>query len=519
MSTPFALDDDSVAVVIGSGAGGGTMANQLAARGINTVCLEAGKRLAMDEIVNDDDLMFGRVTWLDECIGEGDALADFPLWICKTVGGSTMHWTAACPRLQAHEMQALSTYGPVQGANLVDWPFPLSDLEPWYEMAERLMGVTGTNAIDMLPGSSNYKVLEAGARNMGYTDFDTNNMAINPVSRDGRGGCLQLGFCSSGCKTQAKWCTLYTEISAAEQTEHFELRSECMATNILHDGDNRVTAVQYLDADGNRQEQKARFVCVAGNAPGTTRLLLNSNSSAFPDGLANSSGQVGRNYTRHMLAAVVGIMPGEVHHYKGAQVAGVIRDETRHDPVRGFSGGFQLHTLSLTPASLTNLMLAGKWGRDFTSVMEKYRNFAIVMIMGEDMPVADNRISLHPTRKDAYGMPVPVMHYTNHPNNRGMLHYGLDVGRRLYESLGAEQTFDLADVFPSTHNMGTARMGHDPETSVTNSWGQTHDIENLFISDGSLFPTAGCENPTLTIVALALRQADYIAGQINSGSI
>jgi len=514
----FSLEDDSVAVIIGSGAGGGTLANQLAQQGIDVVCLEAGRRLAPADIVNDEAAMFPKFTWLDEVIGEGDALPNFPLWICKTVGGTTMHWTAATPRLQAHEMRALSTYGEITGASLVDWPISLADLEPYYARAERMMGVTGTNGIPMLPGNNNFKVLEAGGRKLGYTDIDTNRMAINPEPRDGRGGCLQLGFCTSGCATQAKWCTLYTQIRDAEQTDHFELRPESMVMKILHEGD-RVTAVQYLDTEGQMHEQKARFICVAGNAPGTARLLLNSASTHFPEGLANTSDQVGRNYMRHMLAAVVGIMPGEVHIYKGPQVAGVIRDETRHDPARGFSGGFQMHTVGLSPGSLADLMLQGKWGHEFTSVLEKYRNYATVMIMGEDLPTADNRISLHPERRDQYGLPVPVVHYTNHPNNRAMLHYGLEQCNKLYRSLGAEQVFDLKDVFPATHNMGTARMGEDPATSVTNPWGQTHDIGNLFISDGSLFPTAGCENPTLTIVTLVLRQAEYIQQQMQRGAI
>ena len=515
----FALDDDSVAVVIGSGAGGGTMANQLAQNGIKVVCLEAGKRLAMSDIVNDDDAMFGKFTWLDERIGEAGALPNFPVWTCKTVGGSTMHWTAATPRLQAHEMQARSTYGNVEGANLVDWPITLEELGPYYAKVEYLMGVTGTNGIPYLPGNNNFKVLEAGARNLGYKDIDTNNMAINPQPRDGRGGCLQLGFCSSGCATGAKWSTLYTEITSAEKTGNFELRSECMAIRLITDNANRVTGVQYLDAAGNMQVQQARFVCVAGNAPETTRLLLNSKTERYPDGLANSSGQVGRNYMRHVITALVGIMPGEVHFYKGAQVAGVVRDETRHDPGRGFLGGFQLHTVNFTPGFLANTMLSGKWGKEFTDVMEQYRNFAAVMIMGEDLPVPDSRISLHPQRKDQYGLPVTVVHYQHHPNNRAMINYAMDVARKMYESLGAVQLFDLVDVFPATHNMGTARMGDDPATSVCDRWGRTHDIENLYISDGSLFPTVGCENPTITIVALVLRQAEQILDKISRNEI
>jgi choline dehydrogenase-like flavoprotein len=514
----FSLDD-SVAVVIGSGAGGGVLSQQLAEHGVKVVCLEAGKRLAMGDIVNDEAAMFGKITWLDERVGEADALADFPVWTCKTVGGTTMHWTAAAPRLQQHEMRARTTYGDIAGASLVDWPLTLEELNPYYDKAEFMLGVTGTHGIPYLPGNNNFKVLEAGARNLGYREIDTNKVAINPVPRDGRPGCQQLGFCTSGCAVGAKWSSLYTAIPAAEATGNFELRSECMAVRLIADADNRVTGVEYIDAAGARHVQRARFVCVAGNAPETTRLLLNSKTDRFPAGLANSSGQVGRNYTRHVITALVGIMPGEVHMYKGAQIAGVVRDETRHDPGRGFVGGFQIHTVPFTPGYLASTMLPGRWGREFTDVLEQYRNFAGVMIMGEDPPCPDNRISLHPERKDRYGLPVTVVRYRHHPNNRAMIRYAMDRARKLYESLGASQLFDMVDVFPATHNMGTARMGEDPATSVCDRWGRTHDIGNLYISDGSVFPTAGCENPTLTIVALALRQAEHIINRLSGNEL
>jgi len=521
MAKKFSLDDKSVAVVIGSGAGGGTLANTLAQQDIDVVCLEAGNRLGFADIINDEAEMEGKITWLDERIGEGDALQGFPVWTCKTVGGTTMHWTAATPRLQAHEMQARSTYGEQEGATLVDWPITLSDLEPYYDLAEKRMGVTGTNGIPYLPANNNYKVLEAGARNIGYKDMDTNRVAINPVPRDGRGACLQLGFCTSGCATGAKWSTLYTEITQAEQTDHFELRSGCMVTKLNTGPDGKVESVEYMDGEGVKHSQKARFVCVAGNAVETARLLLNSRNEKFPDGLANSSEQVGRNYMRHLLLAILGIMPGEVHMYKGAQIAGVVRDETRHDPSRGFVGGFQLHTVPLTPRTmvLKNILMSGQWGSKLTRVLDQYRNFAMVMVMGEDLPRADNRISMHPSRKDQYGLPVPVVKYRHHANNRAMQKYSIGVSRRMYESLKASEIYEMVDVFPATHNMGTARMGNDPKHSVCDKWGRTHDVQNLFVSDGSLFPTAGCENPTLTIVALVLRQADHIAGLMEQGVI
>ena len=519
MSRKYSLDDNSVAVVIGSGAGGGTLANALAQQGIDVVCLEAGKRLEFKDIVNDEAEMFNKFTWLDERVGEGDAIHDLPLWTCKTVGGSTMHWTAATPRIQAHEFRARSTYGDVSGTTLVDWPLSLADIEPYYDKAEDRMGVTGTNGIKQLPENNNFKVLKAGAVKLGYKDFDTNRMAINPEPRDGRAACLGLGFCSSGCATGAKWCTLYTEIPKAEQTGHFELRPECMAVKLETNADGRVSAVHYLDREGKLRIQKARFVSIAGNTVETTRLLLNSRNDQFPNGLANSSDQVGRNYLRHMMVGSVGVMPGAVNMYKGAQVAGVIRDETRHDPKRGFVGGFQLHIVPWTPRSLGSMLMSAKWGRELTAALEQYRNFACLLVMGEDMPVSDNRITLHPKRTDQYGLPVPVVRYVHHANNRAMQKYGLAAARRLYQSLGAQQVYEMVDQFSSTHNMGTARMGDDPNTSVCDKWGRTHDIPNLFVSDGSLFPTAACENPTITIVALMLRQGDHIAELMKQGAV
>ena len=231
MATPasFKPDNDDVVVVIGSGAGGGTLGNCLAQKGIDVVCLEAGERLQMGDIINDEARMFARITWLDERISSGDVVPGFPLWTCKTVGGTTMHWTAACPRLQEFEITARSTYGDIDGASLADWPLPYRELEKYYHRAEDRLGVAGTHGIPFLPANNNHLVLEAGARKIGYRDIDTNHVAINPFPRDGRAACLQTGFCTSGCVIGAKWSTLYTEIPRAEQTGHYELRHKVHA--------------------------------------------------------------------------------------------------------------------------------------------------------------------------------------------------------------------------------------------------------------------------------------------------
>ena len=395
MAKTFDLTDESVIVVIGSGAGGGTLSNELAQRGIDVVCLEAGPRLELSDIVNDNGVMFGRLSWLDKRIGTGDLNPALPLWVCKTVGGTTVHSAGASLRFQEREFRARSVYGDIPGANLLDWPLSYEELAPYYSKAEDKMGVTGTNDIPRLPGNNNFKVLAAGAKRVGYREVHTGNMAINSQPRDGRPSCHQIGFCMSGCAIGAKWSTLYTEIPKAEATGHFELRPESMALKINHNAAGKVTGVVYVDKAGAMHEQKARAVCVAGNSVETPRLLLNSASSKFPDGLANSSGQVGRNYMRHMTGTVYAIMPGRVNFDRGTQMAGIIKDEARHDPSRGFVGGYEVETLpGFGLAGVATNTVPGAWGRDYAKVIEMYDHFAGMWLVGEDLPQAGNGVSL-----------------------------------------------------------------------------------------------------------------------------
>ncbi len=515
MAKTFDLKDDSVVVVVGSGAGGGILANELAQKGVDVVCLEAGRRLTLSDIVNDGDTMFGRLTWLDKRIGTGELNPSLPLWVCKTVGGTTVHWAGAALRLQEHEFKTRTIYGEIQGANLLDWPLSYQELAPFYDKAEDKLGVTGTHGIPRLPGNNNYKVLAAGAKRVGYKDFHTGNMAINSEPRDGRPACHQIGFCMAGCAIGAKWSTLYTEIPKAEATGHFELRPESMALSVTHDANGMVTGVIYADKAGNHYEQKARAVCVAGNSVETPRLLLNSASSKYPDGLANSSGQVGRNFMRHMSGAVYAIMPGRVNLERGTQMAGIVKDEARFDPKRGFAGGYEIETIpGFGLAGVATYVIPGAWGRDYARIIEMYDHFAGMWLVGEDLPQQGNGITLHPTEKDQHGLPVPVVHFTDHANDFAMRNHAYRAGRAIYESLGATEVFE-APPFPSTHNMGTCRQSENPRDGVCNSFGQSHDIPNLFISDGSQFTTSGAENPTLTIAALAIRQAGYVADQLS----
>ncbi|MEZ5831875.1 MAG: GMC family oxidoreductase N-terminal domain-containing protein [Dongiaceae bacterium] len=228
MAAKFDLNDDSVVVVVGSGAGGGTLSNELAQKGVNVVVLEAGGRHEIEDFVNDEWASFGNISWLDKRTTSGTwrVAKDFsglPAWIVKAVGGSTVHWAGASLRFQEHEFKVKTTYGDIAGANLLDWPISLAEMEPYYERAEDKMGVTGTHNIPRLPGNNNYQVLAAGAK-VGYKEFHTGNMAINSEPRDGRGSCQQIGFCFQGCKSGAKRSTLYTEIPKGEATGYMEVR-------------------------------------------------------------------------------------------------------------------------------------------------------------------------------------------------------------------------------------------------------------------------------------------------------
>ncbi|MGD2127903.1 MAG: GMC family oxidoreductase [Lysobacterales bacterium] len=502
MTRRYDLDDHTVVVVIGSGAGGGTVSNELAQKGIDVVCLEAGNRLTLADVVNDFVAMDQKMTWHDKRLGA-------PTWLCKTVGGTTMRWSGVTPRFRDFEFGAGSTYGGMGDTNLIDWPLTLEELEPFYDRAEDKMGVSGTHGTPPSFETANFKVLKTGGRRVGYREITSMHSAINSVARDGRPACQEIGFCFSGCAIGAKWSTLYTEIPKAEATGHFELRTGAMALRIEHDDTGKVRSVVYADAAGAVHEQKARAVCVAGNVIETTRLLRNSESPMFPDGLGNSSGHLGRNYMRHTMNLTLAIMPGAVNFQRGPRQCGIILDEQRHDESRGFAGGYVIETVADQPFNIASYL--GDWGEVPAEYLENYPNLAGCWITGEDPPEAGNRVTLHPTEKDAYGLPVPVLEYRDHPNTIAMKRHATKQCESIYESLGATRITSRPDAGGGCHNMGVARMSERPADGVTNRWGRVHDIPNLFVGDGSVFSGSGAPNPTLTIVALAIRQAGHIA--------
>jgi len=523
MAAPFDLNDNSVVVIIGTGAGGGVLANELAQKGVSVVALEAGGRHLPEDYINDEWDSFGQLAWTDPRTTSGDwrVAKDFsglPAWIVKAVGGTTTHWAGASLRFQDHEWKAATTYGNVEGASLLDWPIDGAEMAPWYEKAENKLGVTRTGGREGLPGNNNYLVFEKGAKALGYTQVHTGNMAINSATNDERAACQQTGFCFQGCKWGAKWSAAYTDIPRGEATGNLEVRENSHVARILHNDDGKVTGVEYFDKEGSLQMQEAKVVCVAGNSYESPRLLLNSASSMFPDGLANSSGQVGRNYMRHMTGSVYATFDKPVKMWRGTTMAGIIQDESRHDPSRGFVGGYEMETLGLGIPFMAAFLDPGGWGREFSSAMDSYENIAGMWLVGEDMPQESNAVTLNDEVKDQHGLPVVNVHFDDHPNDIAMRDHAYQQGAAVYDAVGATRTLPTPP-YPSTHNLGTNRMSENASDGVVNRWGQTHDIANLFVSDGSQFTTGAAENPTLTIVALAIRQADHIAAELAKNNL
>ena len=521
-SQRFDSGDEDVVVIVGSGAGGGTLAHELCKQGIRVVVLEAGPHLTGADYTNDEWDAFNQMAWLDARTTSGSfrIAKDFPnlpAWTVKAVGGTSTHWAGACPRFKAHEFRSGELYGHLDGANLLDWPIGLEELEPFYDEAEKRMGVTHRHGLPPLPANNNYKVFANGAQRVGYTGYGTGPYATNAVPYDGRPASIQDGFNFQGDKQGSKWSTLVAELPKAGATGNLDLRPDAHVIQVSHDAHGRADGVLYVDADGALQRQRARVVCVAGNAIETARLLLLSASPAFPDGLANSSGQLGRNYMRHLTGSVYGRFEQPVRMWRGETMAGIVADEAEHDPDRGFVGGYYMETLSLGVPFLAAFVDPGAWGPDFTATMDAYAHTAGMWLVGEDMPQETNRVTLDDSQTDQHGMPIPHVHFDDHPNDVAMREHAWAKGEAMYEAVGATACVRTPP-YPATHNMGTCRMSERPEDGVLDRWGAAHDVPNLFVSDGSAFTTGAAANPTLTIVALAIRQGRRLASEIKAGA-
>ena len=506
-------------VIIGSGAGGGTVADSLCNSGVDVVLLESGMVVKADDFYQDENEAFKQLAWKDPRTASGSWQVaqdspEAPAWLCEVVGGTTIHWTGTALRMKEYEFNAFSTYGKIEGADLADWPINLVDLEPFYTVAEKKMGVSGTNGLPQHPTNNNFKIMYHGARRAGYKEISKGRLAINSIDYDGRPASGQDGFTISGDKRRAKWSTAYVEIPRALKSGHLDLRSSCRAIKVELDKFGKARSVIYCEKDGTKKRQACAAVVVAANAIETPRLLLNSACKLFPNGLANGSGLLGCFYMRHVTSSVWSIFEKPVRMYRGEMMPGLVSDESYHDLRRGFSAGYYIQLLSLSLPAIAGSINPGWWGKDFAWAMEHYGSMAGLYGLGEDMPQLRNKISLDETKLDRFGVPRAEVHYNEHLNDICMKNHSYKSMAKIHKLAGAVRSLETPP-FPASHNMGTTRMSSDPAQGIVNKWGKTHEISNIYIADGSVFTTSSAANPTLTIVALALRQAQKIKYDLN----
>jgi choline dehydrogenase-like flavoprotein len=536
-------------VIIGSGAAGGILAKELSTSGFSVVVLEQGpyrtpdqfshdevKVLAEDLLTNHPDL---QPNTFRKTPGE-KAKKQRALVYGRGVGGTSVHFTANFWRFHEIDFIERSKVGAIPGANFADWPITYADLEPYYTKVEWEVGVSGLAGaspfdpwrskpypMPPLPTKSSGVILERAARKLGWHPFPA-PMAILSQPRPGRSACVNCGFCLGfGCEVGAKSSSLASMIPLAERSGKCEIRPNSYVHRVEVDANGRARGAVYFDEKKNVHLQKARAVIVSANGAETPRLLLLSASKQFPNGLANSSGVVGKNLMLNSGGIGFGVFDEPLNDYKGFAVSRIFHDfyELDHQKVGFYGGGGMDARFDLTPIGFALGALppgTPGWGKSFKDTLRN--NFTRTMEVfghGTSLPVEDNSFSLDDEVKDAWGLPALRMTYKDHPDDIKLSNWLIARGQELLDAAGAKQkwSYPAGEQQFAVHLLGTCRMGNDPKTSVINKDHRTHDVKNLFLCDGSSFVTSGRGQPTCTIEALAFRAADRIRDLAKRGEL
>lgn len=506
-------------LIVGAGACGSLVAKELAARGFSVVVVESGKRFrAADDFAN-TEANAGKIMWTEPRVYAGkDAI------VPKAgvgVGGGTLVWLGVAPRFHPNDFRTYSTEG-VGG----DWPISYDDLRPHYEKVEREFGVAGECGpfapeqypLPMPPHRMNWhaQVLARGARKLGAHPFAP-PIGINSVAYDGRPACIYCGWCGSGCPTGAKATASGSYLAQAER-HGARIISEAFVHRVNYDAKSgRVTGVDYLDAHRNEYRVNAKLVVLAGHALETPRLLLLSVNNTFPDGLANSSGLVGKNFMSHPTWQVLGTFDEPVNAFKGMQMGHVmVQDYYQPDARNAYARGYVLISYMMTPVTFGNLSGLA-YGAEYKQFLHEYAHTAAWWAHAEGLPDERNTITLDPDQKDARGLPVARVTYEWGENDVKLAAAARDKAADMMSASGARKV--RIGLNYGAHAMGSCRMGREPRTSVVNEHCQSHDIKNLFICDTSVFVTGAGVNPTLTAMAIASRAAEHIARAAKRGEL
>ncbi|MEW6306322.1 MAG: GMC family oxidoreductase [Verrucomicrobiota bacterium] len=504
-------------VVVGAGACGSLVAKELAERGFSVVVLEAGKRFDPAQDLPNTEANGAKILWNEPRVYTGKHAIIPKAGI--GVGGGTLVWLGVMPRFHPNDFKTYSTEG--VGA---DWPIGYDELRPHYAKVEREFGVAGecgpfapeAYQLPMPPHRLNWhaQVLARGARQLGAQPFAP-PIAINSVAYDGRPACVYCGWCGSGCPTGAKATALDTYLARAEK-RGARVLSEVFVRRVNYDAaKGRVTGVTYLDAGLRENQLNARLVILAAHALETPRLLLLSANATFPDGLANSSGCVGRYFMSHPTWQVFGTFDQPVNAFKGIQMGQVmVQDYYRPEARNGYARGFILVSYMMTPITYANLS-GTFYGAEYKRFLHEYAHTAAWWAHAEGLPHEQNTITLDPELQDARGLPVARVTYKWGDNDLRVAAAARDKAAEMMAASGARKV--RIGLNYGAHAMGSCRMGRDSKTSVVNEFCQSHDIPNLFICDTSVFVTGSGVNPTLTGMAIASRAVEHIADSARRG--
>ena len=518
-------------LVVGAGASGGAVAAWLSEAGFSIVCLEQGYWQDPSKYASaSPDYEFEMITnWsIDPNVRQRDE--DYPINVSESpvtpvmfngVGGSTILWSAHTPRFHPSDFRVKTLDGVAD-----DWPLTYDELEEYYDLNDEVMGCSGIagdpanpprspRQMPPLPIGSDGMKLVSAFEKLGWHWWPSDSYINTQRYGEGRDACNFCGHNHMGCYQRAKSSTDLTYWPRALRNS-VELKTGARVRRITTDSSGRATGADYVDSKGGEQHQAARAVIMAANGIGTPRLLLNSATGSHPDGLANSSGLVGKNLMFHPFAMVTGVFPEKMNTWRGPLSNFAMSQEFYEtDKSRGFVRGYTYQfQRSLGPAWVARGGFTDPvpWGKGHHAELEKRLGSMMgIAVIGEDLPEHHNTVDLDPELTDSDGIPAPRIRYRVSKNSRNQLDHAIENARKVFETAGAIDIFvDPMMRQSGWHLMGTARMGNDPARSVVDRWGQSHDVDNLFIVDGSVFVTSAAVNPTPTIQALALRTADYI---------
>jgi choline dehydrogenase-like flavoprotein len=509
--------------IVGTGAGGGTLACRLAEAGFSVVAFDVGPWWRPLEEFASDEAHQQKLYWTDERICDGaDPLTLGANNSGQSVGGSTVHFAMVSLRIGPNRLKSrtLSGYG-------ADWPIDWREIWRYYTEVEQALKISGPVNYPWGPKRPRYPyrphelnaaalVLAMGAEKMGIAWAPT-PLATVSAPRGRSHPCVYRGFCVAGCSTNAKQSALVTWIPRAVAAGA-EIRDLAMVGRIETDAHSGLATGVHYHREGAWRFQRAKNVVVAGYAIETPRLLLNSADPRHPDGLANSSGLVGKNLMVQANQAVYGTMEQEVRWYKGPPSLSLTEHWNYSDEGKDFFGGYCFMGQGPLPVAWGALVAGarGLWGEALRREMEKYNHQVGLKIVGEVLPDERNQVSLAEER-DRFGLPIARVTFSYGDNDKKLIRHAMGSMRQCLDLAGARELWDEND--DTAHVNGTARMGDDPRTSVVNADCRSWDIRNLWICDGSVFPTVGGVNPSLTIQAIACRTADRIRALAARGEL